>query len=178
MANDNWRTPKEVFNTLDKEFNFLADMACTERNSLCALGFTEKHDSLSFPWLNRLYSHYGVSVVGKRSYVWLNCPYSNVSPWLDQVIEAQKYGLGTVMLLNNDMSVGWFHKLLPYVSEIRNIIADQKPNGKYESGRIAFLDENGNPSSGNNKAQFILVFNPFKIGAAVTSYINKSSLYE
>lgn len=52
-----------------------------------------------------------------------------------------------------------------------------KENGGYASGRLAFLNEKNEPISGNNKPQFVLVFNPFKIAARHTVYIEKSSLY-
>jgi len=181
MANDSWRTPPEVFNTLHKEFDFLADMASTHENSLCLLHFTEDSDALSFDWGDEpcLQSH-------RLRYVWLNCPYSNPMPWVKQSLLAQSKGLGVVMLLNADTSVGWFAEALKGVSEIRNIVGDEKlkficnepyHNG-YSSGRLAFINDEGKPISGNNKPQFILVFNPFKIGAKVTTYINRNSFYK
>lgn len=177
MANDNWRTPPEVFYTLDREFNFVADMASSKGNALRPLHFTEKDDSLSFCWAEEIDKLYPF---GSHNYVWLNCPYSDPMPWVKKAIESQLNGLGVVMLLNCDTSVGWFAEALKTVSEIRYIVADEKPDAKkgYSSGRLAFLDENGMPASGNNKPQFILVFNPFKIGAQVTSYIKKSELYK
>ena len=93
------------------------------------------------------------------------------------VVEAQHDGLGTVMLLNADTSVGWFAEAYKTVSEIRFIIADEKETGGYASGRLAFLNEKNEPISGNNKPQFVLVFNPFKIAARHTVYIEKSSFY-
>ena len=68
-------------------------------------------------------------------------------------------------LLNADTSVGWFAEALKGVSEIRNIISDETPDSKreYSSGRLAFLNGDGDPIGGNNKPQFVLVFNPFKI---------------
>ncbi len=176
MAGDMWRTPPEVFGTLNKEFNFIADMASTAENALCELFFTEEDDSLSFNWLGELAARGAIS--SYHQYVWLNCPYSNPMPWIKKTIEAQRGGLGVVMLLNADHSVGWFAEALPYVSEIRNVIAD-KSDGKreYASGRIAFIDGEGKPVAQNNKPQFVLVFNPFKIGAAVTSYVTKKTLY-
>lgn len=175
MANDLWRTPPEVFNTLNKEFNFIADMAASEENALHSDYFTEKQDSLSFDWSWLVGGDFDNS---SHEYVWLNCPYSNPMPWVKKALEAQSNGLGVVMLLNADDSVGWFAEALKGVSEIRRIIGYEKEGspGKYKSGRLAFLDAEGKPSSGNNKAQFILVFNPFKIGLAVTTYIKKSEL--
>lgn len=173
MANDLWRTPPEPFDTLNKEFQFVADMASTNENKLCNLNFTEEDDSLSFCWAERI----GEMVPFNGNYVWLNCPYSNPMPWVKQSLEAQSNGLGVVMLLNADTSVGWFAEALKGVSEIRNVIADEKESGGYSSGRLAFLNGDGDPISGNNKPQFVLVFNPFKIGANITSYITKNELY-
>lgn len=177
MANDLWRTPPEVFNTLNREFGFVADMASSHENALCKLHYTEDDDSLSFEWVNRLAADY--KYTGFHDYVWLNCPYSNPMPWVKKALEAQAGGLGVVMLLNDDTSVGWFAEALKGVSEIRHIVADATPEGKreYSTGRIAFLDGEGKPIPGNNKPQFVLVFNPFKIGAQVTSYVKKSELY-
>lgn len=171
---DLWRTPPEVYNTLNKEFNFIADMASTHENALHTLHFTEENDSLSLDWarLPCLQSD-------RLEFVWLNPPYSDPMPWVKKALEAQSNGLGVVMLLNNDTSVGWFAEALKGASEIRHIIADEVPESKrgYSSGRLAFLNSEGKPVSGNNKPQFLIVFNPFKIAAHVTSYIPKSELY-
>lgn len=174
MANDLWRTPPQVFETLHKEFVFLADTACTYENKLCPVGFTEENDSLAEPWLERLKNSY--PYIGGNAYVWCNPPYSDPMPWVKKAIETQRDGLGVVMLLNQDTSVGWFLESLKGVSEIRNIVGDHKESGGTSSGRLDFLDENGKPAKGNNKAQFILVFNPFKIGAKVTTYVSKKEL--
>ena len=174
MSNDLWQTPPEPFGTLHNEFHFIADMAASHENAKLALHFTEDYDSLSFDWADE-----PCLQNNRLEYVWLNCPYSNPMPWVKQAIEAQLCGLGVVMLLNADTSVGWFAEAFKTVSEIRFIIADETPEGKreYSSGRIGFLNGEGKPISANNKPQFILVFNPYKIGARVTSYITKSELY-
>ena len=75
------------------------------------------------------------------------------------------------------MDIKKFAEALKGVSEIRNVTADEKESGGYSSGRIAFLNGDGEPINGNNKPQFVLVFNPFKIGARITSYITKKELY-
>lgn len=175
MSNDSWRTPAAVFETLHKEFCFLADVACSFENKLCPVGFTEDYDSLAEPWLERLKNSY--PYIGNNAYVFCNPPYSKPMPWVKQAIEAQKDGLGTVMVLNADTSVSWFTEAIKYLSEIRFIIGDEKEAGGYSIGRIAFEDSEGNPGKQNNKPQFVLIFNPFKIGARVTSYITKKELY-
>ena len=64
MANDLWRTPKEVFNRLDREFNFVADIAASEENALCEAFYDEETDSFSSncsqpDTLTLLFSSYG-----------------------------------------------------------------------------------------------------------------------
>lgn len=173
---DLWRTPPEPFNCLDLEFNFYADMAASYDNAKCQVFFNEADNSLGFDWADRLNAQYPTDL---NKYVWLNCPYSNPMPWVKQAVKAQSKGLGVVMLLNADTSVGWFSEALKGASEIRFIIGDKKAKGAgYNSGRLAFLNHNGDPVPGNNKPQFILVFNPFKIGANVTSYVKRSDLYK
>ena len=81
------------------------------------------------------------------------------------------------MILNADTSVSWFAEAIKYLSEIRFIVGSEKKAGGYSIGRIHFLDNKGNPGKQNAKPQFILVFNPFKIGARITSYITKNELY-
>ena len=174
MANDMWRTPPEVFNALNREFDFIADMASSNDNKLCDLYYTIHDDSLSFCWNSRL----GKEGHNGFDYVWCNPPYSNPLPWVNKALEAQRSGMGVVMLLNDDKSTGWFARALTGVSEVRCIVGDLKSNGSYSSGRLGFLDSNGNAVNGNNKPQFILVFNPFKIGANITTYIPKSLLYK
>ena len=173
---DQWRTPQQVFDRLNREFNFIADMASSDSNALCSIYYTEKDDSLSFNWFDAVKD---IRFGSAADYVWLNCPYSKPMPWVKKAIEAQSNGLGVVMLLNDDTSVGWFAEALTAVSEIRHVIGDKKEKGTgYHSGRIAFLNHNGDPVPGNNKPQFILVFNPFKIGAQVTTYVKRSEFYK
>ncbi len=173
MSNDLWRTPKKLFDTLNDEFGFIADMAASKNSALCNTYFSEDDDSLSFNWNDMINVHYFHS---PRHYVYCNPPYSKPMPWIKQAIQAQKDGLGTVMLLNADASVSWFTEALKYVSEIRFVTGCQDENDKYYIGRIAFTDEFGVPHKSNNKPQFVLVFNPFKVGARVTTYITKQEL--
>lgn len=56
MSNDSWRTPPQVFNTLNEEFDFIADMACSDENKLCKIGFTEEDNSLSLDWAHAVAS--------------------------------------------------------------------------------------------------------------------------
>ena len=168
---DYWRTPQELFQNLNDEFDFVADMAASEENRLVPLHYNEDDDSLSFDWAEEINKYFP----GVRNWVWCNPPYSNPKPWVEKTLEAQANGLGVVMLLNADTSTEWFFKALAGVSEIRNIIG-HKQGGSWKNGRVQFGQSEKLRASSNNKAQTILVFDPFKIGANVTTYVSKAKL--
>lgn len=50
-TNNSWRTPKSLFEPLNKEFHFDYDLACSEENKLCEKGFTEEQDAFKQTWL-------------------------------------------------------------------------------------------------------------------------------
>lgn len=45
-----WATPQELFNELDKEFNFTLDPCSTHENAKCKLHYTKKEDGLKKSW--------------------------------------------------------------------------------------------------------------------------------
>jgi len=47
---DEWATPQEIFDELNREFNFNLDVCATESNHKCNLFFTQKDDGLSKKW--------------------------------------------------------------------------------------------------------------------------------
>lgn len=167
MANDLWRTPPEVFAALNAEFNFAIDIASDHGNALCDSYYTERDNSLELDW---------ASLEDGQGWIWCNPPYSNPMPWVGKAIESQAKGRGVVMLLNDDMSVGWAVRALRAVSEVRHITAWMDDRGKYHSGRLAFLDASGKPVNGNNKGQVIFVFNPYLIGTRHVSHLPKNML--
>ena len=169
MANDYWETPWDEFEQLDRIFNFKVDICCRHSTAKCRVHFTEAENSLSFRW-------YTIPSLNNGDYVWCNPPYSNPMPWVESAIDAQLNGVGVVMLLNNDPSVRWFAEALTTVSQVIHIIAEQKPNGKYSTGRIAFINGNGEPENTNNRGQVVFVFDPLNVGKRFTDYLTKSEL--
>lgn len=69
MSRDEWRTPPEIFTTLDSEFGFEWDSACTSENILAPDGsmVDRGRDGTADKWLNC---------------TWCNPPYSRIEPWL------------------------------------------------------------------------------------------------
>jgi phage N-6-adenine-methyltransferase len=154
MANDSWRTPPQVFNYYNKKHNFQYDVAASDENHLCSRYFTEQQSGLTTDWHR---------VLTPGDYVWCNPPYSNPLPFVNKCIdEAVFSGIGSVMLLNHDMSVEWSSILATVGCNIDVFIASgSKADKTYCGGRIAFLDAEGNAIKGNNKGQIAVTIPPF-----------------
>ena len=154
MANDNWRTPTEVFQYFNKEYNFKYDVCASDNNHLCGKYLTENDDFLAG----------GIGGLIKcGEFAWCNPPYSNPLPFVQQCIyDSNICGIGYVMLLNHDMSTKWATMLCNI--ECKHIVFTGK--------RIAFLNADGLAIKGNNKGQFVAIIPPFvRNGFAKVEYI-------
>ncbi len=131
---DSWQTPKEIFNTLDKEFGFTCDVAASDDNHFCDGWITEAMNAFEAPW-------------GMVS--WCNPPYSNITPWVNEAIGESKHcGKTIVMLVPADTSVKWFKLAYESCNEVRFI-----------SGRISFINaDNQKPVNGNNKGSVLFIW--------------------
>lgn len=155
MANDLWRTPKEVFNYYNKTFDFQCDVAASKNNALCEVFITEEENTLTLPWMQKN--------IKEGCYVWMNPPYSKPLPFIKKAItESINNGFGSVILTNLDMSVEWSYLLSNIGCEIEQFTASgSKEDKTYCNGRMAFLDGRGDPISGNNKGQMVSIIPPF-----------------
>ncbi|MFC4699351.1 DNA N-6-adenine-methyltransferase [Glaciecola siphonariae] len=155
MSNNNWKTPPEIFAYFDAEYNFKCDVAADENNHLCDKYITEEMDTLKTDWLS-----FGVM---PGEYVWLNPPYSRPLPFVKKAIDESYFnGIGSVLLLNNDMSVEWSYLLT--IIGCKHIVFTACGNKKaktYHGGRMAFLNEQDSPVSLNPKGQIAFIIPPF-----------------
>ncbi|EFN9166760.1 phage N-6-adenine-methyltransferase [Escherichia coli] len=139
---DLWRTPPALFASLDAEFCFQLDAAAAH-NALCRKFITAEQNTLETPWADYL------SIPG---YVWLNPPYSDITPFVKKAAAESANQIGTVMLVPADTSVGWFKEAIQTASEVRFITA----------GRLAFINPvTGKPVSGNNKGSMLIIWRPY-----------------
>lgn len=140
---DLWRTPPALFASLDAEFFFQLDAAAAPHNALCRKFITAEQNTLETPWADYL------NVPG---YVWLNPPYSDITPFVKKAAAESNNQIGTVMLVPADTSVGWFKEAIQTASEVRFITA----------GRLAFINPvTGKPVSGNNKGSLLIIWKPY-----------------
>ncbi len=67
---DEWATPADLFNELNKEFSFTLDPCATDQNHKCKKYFTIEDDGLSKSWQNEI--------------VFCNPPYSKIKIWVEK----------------------------------------------------------------------------------------------
>lgn len=154
---DLWQTPPEIFAALNNDFRFVADVAASAQNHLLPVYFTEQEDALSLEWAERL----------PIGFVWCNPPYSNITPWVQKAADECRKGLGTVMLVPADTSVGWFGLARRSCTEVRFLI----------DGRLSFIRaDTGKPVNGNNKGSILLIWNPFTADFGLTGFVERDRL--
>ncbi|XIG33616.1 phage N-6-adenine-methyltransferase [Raoultella ornithinolytica] len=155
---DLWRTPPALFACLNAEFCFQLDAAAAPHNALCRRFITAEQNTLETPWDDYL------SIPG---YVWLNPPYSDITPFVKKAATESANQIGTVMLVPADTSVGWFKEAIQTASEVRFITA----------GRLAFINPvTGKPVSGNNKGSMLIIWHPYPRTHCCFSTVERDSL--
>lgn len=91
-----WRTPRDLFEKLDKEFHFNLDPAASHRNHLCRRYFTEKDNGLTQHWMDR---------------VFVNPPYGKkIKDWVYKAYYESRMGALVVCLLPARTDTRWFHE--------------------------------------------------------------------
>lgn len=118
---DQWATPIDYFEEINKEFNFNLDPCADESNHKCEKYFTRETDGLSQNW------------GGYR--VFCNPPYGReIGNWVRKAYETNKEaGNLIVMLLPARTDTRWFHDYIYGKAEIRFIKGRLKFGGSKNS---------------------------------------------
>jgi phage N-6-adenine-methyltransferase len=163
MNRDAYRTPAELFAALNAEFDFKIDVAASAENTLVGNFIDEGTNALICDWLPD-----PDNGIGAGHYVWCNPPYSDIMPWVKKAsVESRLNGVGVVMLVMADTSVGWYAEAIRSCQEVRFIIG----------GRISFLDpDTGKPVAGNNKGSKLLIWHPFGRSPLFVSHVWRDDL--
>lgn len=103
---DEWETPQEFFDELDREFKFEVDVCALPENAKCARYYTPEQDGLSQPWAGKC---------------WCNPPYGRkIADWVKKAADSVKDGCPlVVMLLPARTDTKWFHRYIYGKAEIR-----------------------------------------------------------
>ena len=141
-AKDEWQTPPWLFDWLDQRFEFGTDLAATAANALLPVFITLEDNAIATDW---------ASLPGPA---FCNPPYSNIEPWLRKAREAACDGLTSVFLIptpNGEEHYG-FH-VFGAASEVIFI-----------TGRLAFINTQGKPQSGNTRGSCIVIYEGHSLG--------------
>ncbi len=92
-----WETPQDFFDALNKEFNFTLDAAATDENAKCKRYFTATKDGLAQSWQNET--------------VFLNPPYGRkVGKWIEKARTEAERGATVVCLIPARTDTRYFHE--------------------------------------------------------------------
>lgn len=132
-----WETPQELFDEIDKEFNFTLDPCATHNNAKCDKYYTKENNGLAQDW--------------SKGVVFVNPPYGyDIKHWVRKSSEEALKGATVVMLLPARTDTKYFHNYIYGKAEIRFI-----------KGRIKFL-QNGKELYPAPFPSMIVVFRPVK----------------
>lgn len=98
---DQWSTPQDLFDELDKEFHFTLDPCADETNHKCEKYYTKEQDGLEQTWVNET--------------VFCNPPYGKeIGKWVEKCYLSAKAYTHTicVMLIPARTDTKWFHNYI------------------------------------------------------------------
>jgi len=114
-----WETPQDLFNRLDREFNFTLDVCANKENSKCKKFYTIEDDGLTKDWKKDS---------GYNGWCWMNPPYGReISKWVKKAAESS---CGIVCLLPARTDTKWFHDYIYQTYEAVEI--------RFIKGRLKF----------------------------------------
>lgn len=123
---DDWATPQNLFDELDKEFGFTVDVCANEFNYKVDRYFDVEINGLVQVW---------------DGVVWMNPPYGRtIKLWMKKAFESWQGGATVVCLVPARTDTAWWHDYAAKATEIRFI-----------RGRVKFVSANG---GGDNPAPF------------------------
>jgi len=118
-AKQDWETPIELFDELNKEFNFTLDAAASGTNKKVNKYFDQASNGLVQSWSSEV--------------VWLNPPYGDgkhkLVDWVKKAVAEKENGATTVMLIPARTNTNWFHDLCLKHGEVRFIRGRPKFGG-------------------------------------------------
>jgi site-specific DNA-methyltransferase (adenine-specific) len=133
---DQWATPQDFFDELNKEFRFTLDPCADEFNHKCGKYFTKEQDGLAQDWSGET--------------VFCNPPYGREIPlWVKKCYDEVHSGgcPVAVMLIPARTDTRWFHEYIYSIAEIRFIkgrlkFGESSNSAPFTSMLVIFRREN------------------------------------
>lgn len=169
VVRDLWSTPSELVAWMEIEYgDYDIDAAASKENAVCEKFYSKETNCLKRWW-------------GSNKHIWLNPPYSNITPFVKKAIEQMEHNNQIDILLPCDTSTGWFYEAQQRASEIIWITGEvyQEDGTEYSrTGRLAFTSAlTGKPVQGNNKGSVIFIMRELKEGEQQkTRYVKISDI--
>lgn len=169
IVRDLWPTPSELVAWMESEYgDYDIDAAASKENAVCEKFYSKETNCLKRWW-------------GSNKHIWLNPPYSNITPFVKKAIEQMEHNNQIDILLPCDTSTGWFYEAQQRAAEIIWITGEvyQEDGTEYSrTGRLAFTSAlTGKPVQGNNKGSVIFIMRELKEGEQQkTRYVKISDI--
>ena len=130
---DQWSTPNELFNTLNKEFQFTLDPCATKENAKCKKYYTKKENGLIQDWSNEI--------------VFMNPPYGReIKHWIKKAYEESLKGAIVVCLVPARTDTIYWHNycLKGKVKFIKGRLkfGNSKNSAPFPSAIVVFTQKN------------------------------------
>lgn len=101
---DEWETPQDLFDNLNKIHSFGIDVCATKENAKCKYYYSKSEDGLTIDWkehLNKL----------DESAYWMNPPYGRtIGLWMKKAYEESLKGCKVVCLVPARTDTKWWHE--------------------------------------------------------------------
>ena len=111
---DDWATPQQFFNNINKKYNFDVDVCATPVNAKCSRYFTKKQDGLKQKWDGKC---------------WCNPPYGRaIGLWLEKAYKSSVLGAIVICLVPARTDTKWWNNWAV------------KGDIKFIKGRLKFSD--------------------------------------
>lgn len=161
---DTWRTPLYVFYWLSQRFGWFDIDGCASYGNALTRRYIGKPENVAEIELDKKHciapDFLGEELLAEIAFetdclpvrIFVNPPYSDVTPYLKRAKELRDAGHLVVMLLNNDKSTKWYQN---HIHNVANEVID------IVGGRINFIHPiTGEEIKGNSKGQMVVVFDP------------------
>lgn len=102
---DTWETPQDLYDRLNKKYNFQLDPCCNEHNRKCPVGFDIAKNGLISEWAS-------------YKSIFMNPPYSEVAKWIQKAYAESKKGCTVVCLVKSCTDTKWWHEYALKAHEI------------------------------------------------------------